>query len=72
MFIDSCNLICGLGETACSECIVISVCLQDNPCENGGNCVQGSTSYQYTCNCNGTGYTGQNCTNGKHACTNHL
>ena len=42
MFIDSYSLSCGLGETvnsACSECIVISICLQDNPCENGEKCV---------------------------------
>ena len=72
MFIDSYSLSCGLGETvnsACSECIVISICLQDNPCENGEKCVQDpAVISQYTCNCSGTGYTGKNCTNGKHAC----
>ena len=31
----------------------------NSPCQNGGTCVDGVD--EYTCSCEGTGFTGENC-----------
>jgi hypothetical protein len=38
----------------------LDYCLPTNPCQNGGQCISNTISYQ--CDCTGTGYTGTICT----------
>ena len=61
-----CGLDCSVAGTSvnndCSECVFDSICHWDNPCNNGGVCVPGSSSYEYTCECTDTKFTGDNCT----------
>ncbi|XP_057304820.1 uncharacterized protein LOC130641844 [Hydractinia symbiolongicarpus] len=42
-----------------TKCKAIAPC-HPNPCHHNGDCIQLSTA-EYSCNCDGTGYTGQNC-----------
>ena len=60
-----CNYTCGPGEVAnatCNGCNLNDICLRDKPCQNGGSCILLSPPDNYTCNFNGTGYMGTNCT----------
>ena len=56
---------CGPYEIIHNNSCQSATCLQDQPCQNGGVCIIGSSPDQYTCNCTGTGYQGVNCTEGK-------
>ncbi|XP_057304688.1 uncharacterized protein LOC130641759 isoform X2 [Hydractinia symbiolongicarpus] len=42
-----------------AQCKTITPC-EPNPCHHNGDCIHLSTT-EYSCNCDGTGYTGQNC-----------
>ena len=61
----ACNSTCSAGYTAnstCTDCDLTSICDIDSPCMNGGQCLQYSPPDNYTCNCTGTEYQGDNCT----------
>ena len=59
-----CSLTCPAGYTVNSDCgcDFTSICDRDNPCMNGGQCIQYSPPDNYSCDCTGTGYHGTNCT----------
>ena len=61
----ACSLTCPAGYTVnskCTGCDFTSICNADNPCMNGGQCIQYSPPHNYNCDCTGTGYQGTNCT----------
>ena len=60
---------------SCSQSVIFSQSLlcccfseidecSEEPCLNGGNCTDGVNNF--TCNCTGTGYSGDLCECGKH------
>ena len=71
-FSSVCSLTCSSGyvpNSSCTKCDFVSICDKDDPCQNGGNCIQYSPATNYTCHCTGL-YTGYNCS-GTY-CTNLL
>ncbi|XP_065157140.1 protein crumbs-like [Atheta coriaria] len=57
---------CRLGYEGRHCEIDIDECV-DDPCQNGGQCIDGVG--RYTCNCTGTGYEGTNCEIDEDECT---
>ena len=46
------------------HCLAETVGCTPNPCQNGGICTSDG-SMGFSCNCEGTGFTGPECTEGK-------
>ena len=51
-----------LAEDSCT-CNISNICLADNPCRNGGECLLTTPPDQFQCDCEGTGFTGEQCSN---------
>ena len=60
-----CSLNCSEGfiiDDNCQACSLSNICLADNPCQNSAICVLQAPPDNYTCDCSGTNYIGDNCT----------
>ena len=60
-----CNYECGEGETpnnsSCDgSCVIVDICVSDNPCQNGGTCITSGDGTSYRCSCPSP-YFGLNC-----------
>ena len=49
-----CSLVCDAGyipDDNCFQCVLNDSCEAFAPCQNGGNCVLGSSPDEFTCDC---------------------